>query len=56
MYNEWQLTKYRNGGMSTYTYFWINSNNIVVSPYFDSSEEAFEWLKNEKLKRLHNSI
>jgi hypothetical protein len=38
--------------MQTYTYFWKNQNNNVVSPYFDSEEEAIAWTKeiiNRKL-------
>jgi hypothetical protein len=38
-----KLVKYRDSGMHTYTYFWINDNNSVVSPYFNSQEQALEW-------------
>lgn len=39
------LVKYRDAGMHTYTYFWINEKNSVVSPYFNSEAEALEWNK-----------
>jgi hypothetical protein len=38
------LIKYRDAGMSTYTYFWVNTKNQVVSPYFDSDVEAQVWI------------
>jgi hypothetical protein len=44
-----ELIKYRDAGMQTYTYFWKNENNNVVSPYFDSEAEAMDWTK-EKLE------
>lgn len=37
------LIKYRDAGMSTYTYFWVDSQKRVVSPYFDSETEAQQW-------------
>jgi hypothetical protein len=40
-----KLIKYRDPGMHTYTYFWINAEERIVSPYFDSEEQANEWLK-----------
>jgi hypothetical protein len=33
--------------MQTYTYFWKNENNQMVSPFFDSEAEAMAWT-NEK--------
>ena len=38
-----QLVKYRDAGMSTYTYFFVSDNKQTVSPFFDSEEEAWEW-------------
>lgn len=38
-----KLIKYRDAGMHTYTYFWIDENQRVASPYFDSEEDAKEW-------------
>ena len=40
---EMKLIKYRDAGMNTYTYFWTDSNHRVVSPYFDTEQEAQEW-------------
>ena len=41
------LVKYRDVGMQTYTYFWKDENNYMVSPFFDSEAEALDWT-NEK--------
>lgn len=41
------LVKYRDVGMQTYTYFWKDKNNHMVSPFFDSEAEAMAWT-NEK--------
>jgi hypothetical protein len=40
-----ELVKYRDAGMPTYTYFYT-INKKVVSPYFDSEQEAIIWLEN----------
>jgi hypothetical protein len=37
-----KLIKYRDAGMSTYTYFWTIDGR-VVSPYFDDETTAKEW-------------
>ena len=37
------LVKYRDAGMNTYTWFWIDDNKRIVSPYFDSEGEAKTW-------------
>ena len=42
-----QLIKYRDAGMQTYTYFWKNENDQIVSPFFDSETDALAWT-NEK--------
>jgi len=39
-----ELVKYRDAGLPTYTYFWVTPENRVVGPYFDSEEEARDWL------------
>lgn len=41
-----KLIKYRDAGLHTYTYFWVNDNDKIISPYFDSEEQANEWIKN----------
>ena len=43
-----KLIKYRDAGMHTYTYFWINDKDKVISPYFDSEEQANEWIKSHE--------
>ena len=39
-----ELIKYRDSGMATYTFFWKNENNQMVSPFFDSEAEANAWI------------
>lgn len=41
-----ELVKYRDAGLPTYTWFWVTSNHKVISPYFDSEEDAMSW-KND---------
>ena len=41
----YKLTKYRDSGMNTYTYFWKNEQEQVTSPFFDSEKEAWDWIK-----------
>jgi hypothetical protein len=47
MTSEPKLIKYRDAGMSTYTYFWT-LNGIVISPYFDDENKAKEWKYEDK--------
>lgn len=42
-----ELIKYRDADMQTYTYFWKNENDQMVSPFFDSEAAAMVWA-NEK--------
>jgi hypothetical protein len=46
------LVKYRDAGMQTYTYFWKNENNQMVSPFFDSEAEAMAWTKEKPEPRI----
>ena len=39
------LVKYRDTGMHTYTYFWKNEEERIASPFFNSEQEAKDWLK-----------
>ncbi len=39
------LVKYRDSGMHTYTYFWKNEEERVVSPFYDSEAEAMQFIK-----------
>ena len=36
-----ELIKYRDAGMTTYTYFYIDVLGRIVSPYFDSESQIF---------------
>ena len=47
-----ELIKYRDAGMQTYTYFWKNENNQMVSPFFDSEAEAMAWTKEKPEPRI----
>lgn len=47
---KFTLVKYRDAGLPTYTFFWVNNKNHIISPYFDTESEADEWL-NTKLYR-----
>ena len=38
-----ELIKYRDAGMHTHTWFWVQ-NTRVVSPYFNTEREAMDWL------------
>jgi hypothetical protein len=42
-----KLIKYRDIGMQSYTYFWKNEKDQIVSPFFNSETEAMAWT-NEK--------
>ena len=37
------LVKYRDAGMTTYTWFYVNEQQHPVSPFFDSETEAKAW-------------
>ena len=38
-----ELVKYRDAGMHTYTWFYVNEKQQCISPFFNSEEEAKEW-------------
>lgn len=50
--HKFTLVKYRDAGLPTYTYFWITEQSKVYGPYFDSPEEANEWL-NKNTEIVH---
>jgi hypothetical protein len=41
---SYDLVRYRDAGMPTYTYFWVGSDKRIASPYFNSEEEAHKWI------------
>jgi|LakMenEpi03Aug12_release.lakeMendotaPanAssembly.Ray.scaffolds.fasta_scaffold378688_1 hypothetical protein len=45
-----KLVQYRDAGMHTYTYFYVNDKNVTISPFFNSDKEAEEWLKEQANK------
>lgn len=42
-----KLIKYRDAGMSTYTYFWVNDQDRTASPFFDTEQQAQAWLAQQ---------
>jgi hypothetical protein len=52
MQSKIELIKYRDAGMQTYTYFWKNENNQMVSPFFDSEADALAWTKEKPEPRI----
>lgn len=42
-----ELIKYRDAGMNTYTYFWVDDHKRVCSPYFNTTDEAMVWSTTE---------
>ena len=42
---QYTMVKYRDSGMHTYTYFWKNQLDKMVSPFYDSEADAWEWIK-----------
>jgi len=49
------LVRYRDIGMSTYTYFWITEDKNTISPYMDSKEEALQWA-TDNIPNMHKTI
>jgi hypothetical protein len=47
MMEEIELVKYRDWGMHTFTYFWVNKNRNIVSPYFESEDAAMKWAEEK---------
>lgn len=47
-----ELIKYRDIGMQSYTYFWKNENNQIVSPFFDREQDALAWTKEKPEPRI----
>jgi hypothetical protein len=44
MIEKFDLIKYRDAGMNTYTYFWKDKSGKTISPYFDIESEAHQWI------------
>ena len=42
-----KLVEYRDSGMHTYTYFYVNDKNVTISPFFNSDKEAETWLREQ---------
>ena len=41
-----ELVKYRDANMASYTYFWVDSKQHTISPYFDNEQDAITWNLN----------
>ena len=50
-----KLVKYRDAGMNTYTYFWVNDKGRCSSPFFDSEKEAKDWYEETHLRSVGDS-
>ena len=50
-----ELIKYRDAGMNSYTYFW-SIQQKVVSPYFNSEQEATDWMELKKYQAEAQSL
>jgi hypothetical protein len=37
------LVRYRDAGMATYTWFYVNEKQHPVSPFFDTEKQAQDW-------------
>lgn len=54
-----KLIKYRDAGMSTYTYFWTgngSNGSKVISPYFDTEKEATDWMELKQYQAEAQSL
>ena len=47
-----QLERVRDMDHMGYTYFWRNSLGQLVSPYFDTEDQAQEWLRQQLVDRF----
>ena len=47
-----ELVKYRDAGMSTYTWFWVDSLGNIRSPFFDTEDQAQEWMQEKLMSEL----
>lgn len=41
-----KLIKYRDYQDTDYIYFWINESESIISPNFNTEDEAEKWLKD----------
>jgi hypothetical protein len=40
------LINYRDAGMITHTWFWVDHKGRMISPFFDSEQQAREWAES----------
>lgn len=45
-----KMIKYRDAGMHTYTYFWVDENNRLVSPFFNGEVDALKWKESDEVR------
>jgi hypothetical protein len=48
-----ELVKYRDAFLPTYTWFWVDENRKLISPFFDKEEDALAW---SGAREISNSI
>jgi len=44
---KYELIKYRDAGMHTYTFFWVDEQKRHFGPFFNTEEQAKDWMENE---------
>ena len=47
-----ELVKCKDIGLHTYTYFWIDRNKKVLSPFFETRDLAYNWQKDYESRYL----
>jgi len=47
-----ELVKYRDAGLNTYTWFWVDERRNIRSPFFDSEDQAQEWMRELLMSHL----
>jgi len=49
-----ELVKYRDAGMNTYTWFWVDDRKNIRSPFFDTEDQAQEWMRELLISQIQN--
>jgi hypothetical protein len=49
-----ELVKYRDAGLNTYTWFWVDDLKNIRSPFFDTEDQAQEWMRELLLAQIQN--
>lgn len=49
-----RLDKVRDWGGNSFTWFWRDAQDKIVSPYFDTKTQAEQWLQNSVENKFKN--